>query len=470
MPRVLKKKIIYFLICLFSLSSAVQAQIQDAALQATLQESFKLALQQSATVAIYKNQIDQTDEQIKQARAAYLPVLSLQASVFEQQLQSTNQLTNNSSSVSQSVSQSTSNINLSQNIFHGFRDLNTVKQRNHLKTGSEWAEKQATEQLYKDVAQAFYSILIFQSDILLYKEQIESTRQRKSELTAARKSRRARDSDILISESVIANLVTAVSKAEAQLIIYQETFSFLTGLTNDVKLVNTVHLPKEFKTQNKKNDMDIWLENFEQRPDIQKSKIDLLAAEDGISAAQAGFYPSLNLSANYYLSRQSKIFGEMIKGSEWDVGLVLNFPFFSGGLTKAQVSEARLIHQTKELNLRLTKQIANQNLKTLIQTVQSDFDQLAEFTNLSDLSHRSYKLIYRDNHLGVATNSDVLTALQTWQESKRNFERIRITAIYDYVRLLIESGQINLDNQINGQFDYRLQNQKKSKHSFWSEK
>lgn len=424
------KTFLFILFCFIGNDSSALAQARVV----TLPDCYKLALERSSTIAISLDQINQTDAQIKQARSGYMPVLSLQGSTT-QQADSTNPLAKSLSS----TSQSTSNINLSQNLFQGFRDINIVNQRSHLKIGFEWARKQALQQLYKDVAQAFYSLLIFQSDIALYNEQITSTRQRKSELSEAKKSGRARDSDILTAESSIASLEAAISRTRAQLVTYQESFTFLTGLTQDVKLANTTKLPNEFKN------VAGWLENSEHRPDIQQSKNVLLAAEAGIKAAQSGFYPSLGFTANYYLSRPNGIF----QGVDWDAGLVLSFPFFSGGLTRAQVSEATVVHHSKELNLRLTKELASQTIRTIVGTVQADFDQLEKLINASDLSRRSYELVHRDNRLGVATNTDVLMALQVWQESKRNLERTRITAIYDYVKLLVESSKVNLEGQDN---------------------
>ncbi|MDH4468237.1 MAG: TolC family protein [Bacteriovoracaceae bacterium] len=419
---------VLIMLCVCCFSSSVLAQTK----LITLQESFQLALERSTSLAITNDQIDLTDAQIKQARAGYFPVLSLQASTTRQ-AESTNPLAKNLSA----TSLTTTNINISQNLFQGFRDLNIINQRTHLKAGYEWAKKQAKQQLYQDVAQAFYSLLIFQSDILLYKEQILTTQKRKQELSAAKKSGRARDSDILISKSMIASIDAAVARTEGQMVTYQEAFTFLTGLTKTTKLVDQTKLPREFKSE------DFWLENSQKRPDVQQSKSNLLAAEDAIKTAQAGFYPTLGLSANYYLSRPTGIFN----GVDWDVGIVISFPFFSGGLTKAQVSEATVVHHTRELNLRLTQELATQTIKTMMGTVTSDFEQLAKFKNAANLTHQSYELVHRDNHLGVATNSDVLMALQNWQESKRNLERTRITTVYDYVRLLVETSKMEFEHE-----------------------
>ncbi len=398
----------------------------------TLDDCFKLALVRSATVVTSTDQIDQTDAQIKQARAGYMPSLSLQAASL-QQAQSMNALANNLFS----TNQATANINLSQNLFQGFKDLATVKQRKNLKEGYEWEKKQALRQLYKDTAQAFYSVLIYQSDIVQYQEQIESTKIRKSELATAIKSGRAREADFVAAESSIANLEASVSATAGLLVTYQETLTYLTGLSSDAKLMDSTPLPSDLKN------LALWLEYSEQRPDIRQSKSNLLAAEEGVQIAKSGFYPNLGLSANYYVFRPTGIY----QGVDWDTSLTLSFPLFSGGLTKAQVNEASVIQRSKEVTLRQTRELAVQSVRTAFRTVQADFDQLKRYSKASDLSRRNYELLHRDNRLGVATNIDVLTALTSWQESKRKLERTRIMTIYDYFRLLVESSKIAVDSQ-----------------------
>lgn len=415
--RLLSYSLILVLAC-----SEVLAQVREV----NLQECFRLALDRSDSIAISEAQIEQTESQIKQAQAGYLPVLSLQASTTQQD-ESTNPLANSLSS----TRQSTTNINLNQNLFQGFRDIATISQRKNLKLGFEWAKKQAIQQLYKDVAQAFYSLLIFQSDMTLYKKQIESTTRRKSELNSAKRSGRARDSDILTAESSIASLEAAISRTEGLVVTYQEAFKFLTGISSEVRLIDRTELPNDFKTA------EVWLEKADLRPDIQQSKSNLLASEDGIKAAKSGFYPTLGLTGNYYMTRPKGIF----QGVEWDTSLTLSFPFFSGGLTKAQVSEANTINRSKARMLQQTKELAEQSIRTAFATLQSDFNQLKKLNSASVLSKRSYDLVHRDNRLGMATNTDVLTALQIWQESKRNLERARITTVYDYIKLQLETSQ-----------------------------
>jgi outer membrane protein TolC len=428
------KKIILIILSTTFVSSKVFSR------EVTLQESFRLAVVKSASVAISQSQIDQADAKIQQARAGYFPALSLQAKLTEQQ--TTENFTNNGLAEN---SQSSVSLNLNQNIFQGFRDLNTINQKNHLKEAFEWSKKLALQQLYKDVAQAFYNLLIFQSDLLLYQEQIQSVVKRKSELLAAKKSGRARDSDILIADSVVASLQATVLKIQSQMISFKEAFTFLTGLQGEVKLVDNFILPYKSK------DLILWVARKDERYDVQQSKNVVLAAEDAVAVAKSSYFPSLSLNANYYLARSN----EFYKDIDWDASLVLNFPLFAGGLNKAQVNEAKLLHQAEKNKMQLTEELALQNIKSMAATAEANFKLLDQIQKAFDLNYRSYELVRRDNRLGVATNADVLAALQVWQEAKRNLERLRLTVTYDYIKLLVESSNRDIESEINSEAQFK---------------
>ena len=225
--------------------------------------------------------------------------------------------------------------------------------------------------------------------------------QRKSELDAAKRSGRARDSDILTAQSSIASLYAAIAKTEGLMAPYKESLIYLTGTSVEKIPAQGDETTAPLET------VDKWLESRSDRPDIKQSKSVVDAATEAVKVAKSGYYPSLGLSANYYLSRPNGIF----QGVDWDAGLTLSFPFFSGGLTKAQVAESTVVRHSKEVLLRQTEELAIQTIRTAFRAVQSDLDQIKTLSDSSDLSRRSYELVHRDNRLGNATNLDVLIAL-----------------------------------------------------------
>ena len=75
------------------------------------------------------------------------------------------------------------------------------------------------------------------------------------------------------------------------------------------------------------------------------------AAEFGIRAAYANFFPTLTGNANADKS------GEHFwpRNEEWSLGLALSLPIFEGGLRLAQVSQAQALYNQLKENERSTK-------------------------------------------------------------------------------------------------------------------
>jgi outer membrane protein TolC len=96
------------------------------------------------------------------------------------------------------------------------------------------------------------------------------------------------------------------------------------------------------------------------RPDIKSLVLRRKAAEESVQFAKTGYYPALTGSASYNWQGGTGFPLE----SEWNVGVALSFPIFSGFLTKHQVGEA-------ESNLN----VARANEESLRQSVVLDVQQ-----------------------------------------------------------------------------------------------
>ena len=80
---------------------------------------------------------------------------------------------------------------------------------------------------------------------------------------------------------------------------------------------------------------------LQRRPDIAAAERRVAAANEQVGIARAGYFPSLNLSANAGLG--AAVIGDLFKASAltWSVGAAVAQSIFNGGLTTAQVANAR---------------------------------------------------------------------------------------------------------------------------------
>ncbi|KPC49569.1 efflux transporter outer membrane subunit [Amantichitinum ursilacus] len=84
---------------------------------------------------------------------------------------------------------------------------------------------------------------------------------------------------------------------------------------------------------------------LERRPDIQQAEAQLIAARARIEAARAAYFPQISLTGLFGL--QSAAFGDLFTGAArtWSYAGNLTLPLFNGGLTAAQVNQARAVEQ-----------------------------------------------------------------------------------------------------------------------------
>src|SRR5207237_6412575 len=80
---------------------------------------------------------------------------------------------------------------------------------------------------------------------------------------------------------------------------------------------------------------------LQRRPDVAGAERRVAAANEAIGIARAGYFPSLNLSADAGLGAAA--IGDLFKASalSWSLGVAVAQTIFNGGLTGAQVASAR---------------------------------------------------------------------------------------------------------------------------------
>ncbi|MDR3426651.1 MULTISPECIES: efflux transporter outer membrane subunit [Silvimonas] len=81
------------------------------------------------------------------------------------------------------------------------------------------------------------------------------------------------------------------------------------------------------------------------RPDIQQAEASLIAARARVEAARAGYFPTVSLTG--LAGVESLAFGNLFTGAAktWSFAGDLAMPLFNGGLTAAQVDQARAVER-----------------------------------------------------------------------------------------------------------------------------
>ncbi len=168
---------------------------------------------------------------------------------------------------------------------------------------------------------------------------------------------------------------------------------------------------------------------YDARGDLVSATAKREAAERSIDLARTGYYPVLTGNAGYGWSGP-----DYPLDKEWTVGATLNFPLFSGFLTKSQVEEARAnleVARANEENIR-------QGIRFDIEQAFSNLTQAKEGIVLAEVTVKQAKenreLALGRYEAGVGNTIEVTDALVTEINAKTAY----INALSDY-RLAVAS-------------------------------
>lgn len=385
-----------------------------------LDEYYAAALKRSEVVAIQSELITQAEEHYRQARSTLLPTISGFASYTWQDPTPAGEFSTSVSPNRQSLAKLTA----TQPLFRGFREFAGLRQTKELLGAQNDDYLNARVQLFKDVAQNFFNVLSIERDLGNLEEEIKQNVDRESELKDRARIGRSRASETLNVQSTISTLRAQVEQLRGQLKTAREVLAFLSGLEPGTVLNDSESLPAALAP------MEDYLARLDLRPDLKAAQRRVTAAQENVSVARGAHLPSLDLNANRYLERTGNL-----KDVTWDVQIALTVPIYSGNLLQSKVSEAVSQRTQAELSLSQIKRQAEQEIRSLYQSLVFDQTQLDALEKATEAAKKNYAAQQREYRLGLVTNLDVLQALTAFQENLRALDRARYTAKFDYIKL-----------------------------------
>ncbi|MBF0511357.1 MAG: TolC family protein [Candidatus Omnitrophica bacterium] len=390
-----------------------------------LPRCYQLALLRSYTLKDNLSMIEQARARISQAKASFLPTLDYNYSYFKQEKPSSiSGFLTGGSLPSHLTEQTTEKLTADQTIFNGFKDFANLKQKQSEAKAYAWALEQAKLQLYDDVASSYFNVLEYEADEMNYNQEKETYMQRLQEIDHLIKKGRARRSDYLSVESLLATLEANRANNKGLLNAQREAFSFLTGLSDDIVLDNPLPHPFEDK------DLNYWLSFSDNRPLIKEAQENLKAAEKQVLSARSGYLPQADIEGNYYVKRQ-----DGYNGVDWDMMLKVKVPIFNGGDTYSQVREYRGLLAQKENYLQELKDESIRDIRSAYKTVLANEENQKKLGLAVSKSQEYCESLRKDNAMGLAPHLDVLIAISNFYETKRLYDRAVIATQYSIAKL-----------------------------------
>jgi outer membrane protein len=416
-----------------------------------LQACIDYALQQNITIR--KSKVDAQSAQIdvKASRAALFPSLSFstgQDLTYYPYRANTTIVVGNETKTTNNKTSYNGNYNLSANwtLYNGSKRLNTIKQD---KLNNEIANLEVSSSendVQQSVAQAYIQIL--------YADESVKVNQNTLQLSIAQRDRGQQMLDAgSISKSDMAQLEAQVSNDRYQLVTAQTTLdNYKLQLKQLLQLNSQDEMVLYIPALSDANVLsplpskrEAYTAALATRPEIQSSKLNLQAAELGISIARAGYTPTISLSArmstNGMSGSQNAYFNQLRDAWGNSIGLTVSMPIFDNRQTKTAIQKAKLQRTTSMLSMIDAESTLYQTVEGLWLDAHSAQQRYAAAVEKLKSAQISYDLVSQQFNAGMKNTIDLLTEKNNLLQAQQEQLQAKYMAILNAQLLKFYEGE-----------------------------
>lgn len=405
----------------------------------TLDECLRYALENNIQLRQSRNDYLSGIEDTKEAKAAMLPSLTASTTQGFTNYPSTNVSDRNTYT-------GTYGIDAGLTLYEGGKLRTTVKQQQLQNRIDELSVAESENDIRIAIVQAYLQALYAAEAVAVAANTAEvsqAQRDRAEELWKAGSISRV---DFAQLESQLASDRYQVTVARTSLDNYRLQLKQLLELdiTEEMNLAAPVIQESEVLSALPAK-AAIYATALEAMPEIKRGELAVESAELGIRQAQAGFYPSVTLTAGIGTGHMSN--GGYESGSQvWNrfnenVGLTLSIPIFSNRKNRTAVNKARLEAE----NSRLSWQDLQ---KTLLRDVESAYldavsaqSQYRAATERERYARESFDLTQEQFNLGVKNTVELITAQNEWSSARQEVLQAKYMALLNIELLNIYQGR-----------------------------
>ncbi|MDI6891035.1 MAG: TolC family protein [Thermodesulfovibrionales bacterium] len=260
------------------------------------------------------------------------------------------------------------------------------------------------EEYLFSVSSAYYDVLRAKKALEIARANVERLIKHRDAAAIRLKVGEVTKTDLLRAEAELSGAQSEMVKAENNLKLAKAVLARIVGIYEEYTLKET---PLE-------EPVYLFLPSLReearmQRAELKSSELQKKIAEDQVKYAKGAYWPTLSVEGVYLRKDEDPASSFFLKESIYG-GLTLNFPFFEGGLRRAEVREAKARQRQSELiyeDLRKTINIEVENAYLDFMTQKGVLKSLEDEVTFA---RDNYNSISRQYEFGLANSIDVIDA------------------------------------------------------------
>lgn len=372
----------------------------------SLRDALALAYETNPTIRAERARLRATRESRAQAWAGALPQVTAGGSIDRTDLTQTVQFPGapDSSTGNEDFTSIAGNVEASQPIFTGFRNLNTIKQaRARIRAGG--AQLVATEQqVLRDVATAYFDVQLNMAVYELNLQNVEVLR-RQNEMAQVRfEVGEITRTDVAQSEARLADARAQMSQAQGNLAVARANYAQLVGQApGDLEPVETLpDLPETLdEAQSFARDFAPAAVGAREQAEVSRRQI---------AIARGALLPSVSLTTSYQYAEEPSAF--VLDSEQFAYGVRASVPIFQGGLNYSRIREARALHASDRAGVVEAERQVEAQVNAAWQNLVAARVIIISAEASVEANQLALEGVRRESMVGTRTTLDVLDAEQ----------------------------------------------------------
>lgn len=450
----MKQVSLIILSCLLLLPAGMKAE-DDMPKQWTLRNCIDYALEHNITIRRNRISVESTQEDVKTAKADFLP--SLSGNISQRIVNRPNNTSgtiisgdNITTSESKTSYNGSYGIDASWTVYNGSKRVNTVKQQQLNSRMAELTVDQSENSIEENITQLYVQILYSAEAVKVNESTLKVSRKEFERGQQLFDAGSIASSDLAQLEAQVSNDNYQLVTAQTTLQNYKLQLKQLLELDGDFEMDlflpqlddSSVLIPLPTKD-------DVYQTALNLRPEIESGKLNIEASDMNIKIARAGYIPTLSLSAGIGTTNANGndfSFSEQVK-QNWNnsIGLTLSIPIFDKRQTKSTINKAKLQMQTSQLDLMDEQKTLYKTIESLWLSANSAQQQYVAATQKLKSTQASYALVSEQFNLGMKNTVELLTEKNNLLSAQQETLQAKYTAILNAGLLRFYQGEeINL--------------------------
>lgn len=306
----------------------------------------------------------------------------------------------------------------------------------------------AAQELYARVAAAYFGVLTSEDELTYAKANEDAFRQQYEQSDQRFKVGLSAITDVYQAKAYYEAAKSQTIAAQNALNDAREALTQITGKpTSDLKKLRD-DLPMDPPAP---ADQDSWVKQaLQTNPNLLAQKNNVETAEHNISAARAGHLPTITAGVTYgksasWYQNPTPGFGSSDNGrASTTVGLTLNVPIFSGGLTQSQVRQSIYHRDAATDALEAQRRQVVRDTLNYYRSVIAGIAQVESAKASVDSGRKALEATRAGFEVGTQTMTNVLLAIQTLTSSESSYSQARHQFILNKLLLKQTAGTADL--------------------------